>query len=229
MQLIDLAELKVLLEIDQNNDGEDVKLNFLIEYATSLVEEILNRPNFAKQARTEYYNGTGTPKLLLKYRPVFTTPTIEVAIDNGGYFGAASGAFTASDSSLSYGSDFVLQIDQPDGTSRSGILYRIGDFWKKREVRQTGYLTPFLMEGVGNIRVTYTAGYTIDTLPPVIREAMVLIIARARYILPLGLELTSESYEGRSISMGGSWASGNRNYFISLVKPMLLSFRNWRW
>jgi hypothetical protein len=228
VQLIDLQELKILLEIDPNNDSEDVKLTFFIEYATSIIEEILNRPGLGKQSRTEFHSGTGTNRLLLKHRPVFTTPAIEVYTDDGGYYATASGSFNVSTSLLTYGSDYTLQIDQPDGTSRCGILVRIGDFWKKRNYRQTGLLSPFLGDGFGNIKVVYTGGYTMDTLPPAIRQAMVLMIARMRYILPLGLELTSESYEERSISMGGSWAGANRNYFLTLVKPMLLSFRNWR-
>ena len=71
----DLNELKGVLEIDADDHAEDKKLNFLNSYAGQLLGEFLNRPGFDKKSRTEYYQGTGTQRLLLRSRPVFTIPS----------------------------------------------------------------------------------------------------------------------------------------------------------
>lgn len=223
MLLTDLRELKIFLEIDPDNTEEDVKLAFMIEYASSLIEEIINRPNMSAQSRTEYYTGQGTQKLVLKSRPVYTTPTIQVFLDTNGFFGSTSGAF-GSTRELTYGEDFALQIDQPDGTSRSAILYRIRDVWPMQAARQVGYLSTFALPTYGAIKVIYTAGYTVDNLPPVFRLAVNLLIANMRNIFPLGAGITSESYEGRSLA----FANENRAYLLSLVRPILLPYKSWR-
>ena len=110
----DLREIKAILDIPEGDQSEDVNLNFLIEQASNWIEEFLGRSLFRK-ARTEYYNGNGSQKLLLKARPVLTSPTIEVYVDNSGYFGAASGSFNSSTTDLTYGTDFALVIDQETG------------------------------------------------------------------------------------------------------------------
>ena len=211
-----------MLDIPPNNTAEDVKLSFCIETASRWIEEILNRPGMSYASRTEYYRGTGTNKLLLRSRPVYTTPTIEVYEDQTGYYGSASGAFAAA-TLLEYGVDYCLQIDQDDGTSRSGILLNIKGAWPRRYVRQQGLLTPYLGDDLGSIKCVYTGGYTVDNLPAVIRTACDLLIGKLYYILPLAMELSSESYEERSISFG---VPDRKAYLTSLIKPMIGFYRN---
>jgi hypothetical protein len=223
--LTDLRELKAVLEIDPDDTSEDLKLNFCMEWSTQWIEELLNRPGIFKKERTEYYSGTGTQKLLLRSRPVFTTPTILVYEDDGAFYGSVTGSFDSDTSALTYGVDFCLEIDQEDGTSRSGILVRMKDYWGLPGVRQQGFLTPFLGEAFGNIKIVYTAGHSIDNLPSTLRMACNLLAAKIRYVLPLGLELSSESYLDRSVSL----LANRRDYLLSLVKPLILPFRNWKW
>lgn len=220
----DIFEVKTILSIPLNDNSEDIALNFYIEQASSLIDEFLNRPDISYKSRTEYYNGSGTQKLNLRSRPVFTDPTIQVFTNDTAYFGSVSGSFDSS-TALTYGTDFALQIDQENGSSRSGILININKFWNKPSYRQRGFLSPFIGEGYGNIKVIYTAGYTVDTLPAGLRGAANLLVARMRYVFPLGMELTSESYEDRAIAMG----TERRDYLLALVKPMLFTYRNWRW
>ena len=225
----DIRELKALLEIDQEDESEDLKLTFINDWVTNWMEELLGR-SIHREERTEYYAGTGTQQLLLKSRPVFRTADdgaypLKVWIDDDGYFGSASGAFTDSLAAQVYGEDFALKIDQSDGTSRSGILIRINDFWPKPNVRQTGFLSPFIGPAFGNIKVQYWGGYTIDTLPGTLRMAAAFICAKLRYVLPLALELGSESYEERSISI----ANAQKGILLATVGPMLSPFRNWKW
>lgn len=178
----------------------------------------------SKKSRTEYYNGTGTKKLLLRHRPVFLTPTISVNVDESGSFGQPTDAF-GSGGELTYGADFSIKPDQEDGTSREAILYRLTGYWPKRSVREVGTLSPFLGESAGTIKVIYTAGYTTDTLPADLRMAFMLLVGRLRGIFPLGVELTSDNLEERSLSP----VTNVKTKLLDLIRPVVLSRRNWKW
>lgn len=224
MILADLVELKTLLDIPNGDTSQDAKLMYLVAMASNVIEEYLGRQNqLFKKSRTEYYNGTNTQKLLLRSRPTFTTPTIQVWADNSGDWGSGTDPFSSS-TELVYGTDFALQIDQDDGTSRSGILVRLNTVWNRPTVRQTGYLFPFVYEGQGNIKVTYTGGYTIDSLPDGFRLATNILVMRLRALMPFGWQITSESYEERSISLNVPTED-----LFSIIKPFLFSYKNWKW
>ncbi len=219
----DLTETKRMLDIDQDNRAEDGKLLILIEQASRIIDEFLGRQAPELKSRTEYYNGTGTQKLLLRQRPVFTSPLPQVFRDETGYWGSSSGSFDPVTSPLVYGDDFALQLDQEDGSSRSGILYRISGIWEKPSVRMRGFLSPFIGPSAGNIKVVYTAGYTMDNLPSPIRFACNLLVARMRHLFPWGLETTSENYS--EVSYGSVGA--RKDFLMALVKDHLFQFRNW--
>lgn len=224
MLLTDLVEVKTYLGIDLCNTSEDNLLNMFIEFSSHWILELLNRGmDLELKSRTEYYNGTGTAYLLLNKRPVFTTPTIQVFVDQNGYWGQGPNAFP-SNTQLVYGTDFVLKIDQDNGSSRSGILVNLKRFWQKPAVRQVGFLTPFSGDSFGNVKIVYTAGYTPDTIPSPLRVATNLLVAKMRYLMPLGMELSSDSYEERSISL-----ASQKEYFLTTIKPMILPYRNWKW
>lgn len=239
MLYTDLREIKKYLEIDPANTAEDWKLLTLIEQASQLIEEVIGRaPDYVAYNvnRVEFYQGTGTQKLLLKGRPAYAGPAtlpyigtvqqIQVFIDENGYYGQASGSFDPTTSALTAGADFFLKVDQPDGiTSRCAILVRVNDYWPKPYVRQQGLLTPFLADDTGSVKVIYSGGYSVDTLPASWRMAANLLVSKLRYIFPLGLELGSESYEERSISL----QANQKSYLLGLVKPMLWNYRDWKW
>lgn len=229
MILTDLREIKSYLEIDPADLSEDKKLLFFIEHLSSWIEERYNR-DFLFKARTQYYNGTGTQKLLLKNRPVYPNPpapypAITVIYDENGFFGLGPNAFTGDGTQIQYvlGVDFTLRIDQDDGSSRSGILYRMADYWTKPQVRQAGLLSPFIGPDTGSIQVTYTAGYTVDTLPGFVRGGVNAAVAKMRYLFPLGIELASESYEERAIAS----LAQMKNYIMASCDPWMFSMRNW--
>lgn len=221
--LSDLTELKTLLEIHPLNTQEDKKLFFLMGLASDWIMELLNRPGLFYKSRTEIYNGNGTMKLPLRSRPVYKDPLPRVWFDTAANFGATSGAFGSS-TELVYGSDFCLQTDSDDDTkSRCGLLIRLGDGWYKPFYRQKGYLTPLQGSDTGSIRVTYTGGYTVDDLPTPLRGGCNFLVARMRYVWPLGVELNSDSYEERNIGV----VTSEKEKLLTLVKPMIWTYRNW--
>ncbi len=220
----DLLELKSVMEIAPDNHTEDQKILFFLEWASSWIEEYLNRTGrlFYKD-RTEYYDGSGSPLLLLNARPVHTTPTIQVWVDSMGMYGASPTAFTGDP--LVYGEDFFLKVDQDDGTSRSGILIRSrGWTWDKQWVKDANWLSSYKAPLLGGIKIQYSGGYTLNNMPATLRMAVVTLVTRMRYIYPLGMEIGSESYEERNISI----VADRKNYLMGLVIPMLSTFRNWK-
>jgi len=224
MLFSDLREIKSILDIDPENTAQDKMLNFYNEWAAGLIEEMLGRKGrLFKKSRTEYYKGTGTQKLTLRSRPVFTSPTIQLWEDEGAYYGSADDAFD-DQTALTYGTDFALQLDQDDGTSRSGILFKINGYWERPQIRSAGLLSPFQGESFGSIKITYTGGYTVDTLPADFRFAANLLIMRLSYMMPLGMNLTSESYEGRSIS----FSEENKDYLLQPIRNLLFAYQNWK-
>lgn len=224
MIMTDLGELKTLLDIDPADTQEDVKLAFLVTIASNWIEELLDRPGLTYKERTEIYNGTGTHKLLLRSRPVYTTPTVRVFVDRGAYYGAGDDAFSA-DTELEYGTDFTLRTDPEDSTkSRSGILLRLNGSWYKPIYRQQGLLSPYIGHDTGSIKVIYTGGYTVDTLPTPFRLACNLLVTHLRYVFPLGVQLNSDSYQERNISV----VTSDKEKLLTLVKPLIWGYRNWK-
>lgn len=221
MLLTDLRELKAELLIPAADSSQDKVLNFYIEQASKIIEDFLNRGDLAKQARTEYYSGPGTQELVLKHRPAYADPVPVVYASGTGHWGQTSGGF-GNDAALTYGDDYCLVIDQPDGTSRCGVLRKLKGYWERPFVRQAGYLTPFVGLGNGNLKVTYTAGYTVDNLPAAIRFACGLLVSRMRTLMPYGAMLTSESYEERSVSY-----FIQKDDLLSLVRGILSPYRTW--
>lgn len=219
----DLNELKSILEIDPEDTTEDKRLNFFMSWSAALVEQYLNRPGYVKAARTEYYDGSGTQKLILRCRPVYLSPTPRVFVDVGGLFGSTDAAF-ASTSELTYGTDFALE-GVVDGVSRRAILVRRNNLWPKVAVRHAGYLTPWVDHAPGAVKVVYTAGWTADTVPGDVIAAMQQLIARMRFMFPTGLPVSSDSYEDRSISISVQ----EKDWLLGHVKHLLNPHRNRRW
>ncbi len=223
--------MRGLFQIAPGDTGVDKQLMWYNEWATAWLAELLGR-DITYASRTQYYKGTGTQKLLLRNRPVYVTPSgsyspLTVIFDPNGAFGSSSGAFVPNTTGTvyTYGSDYCLQIDQDDGSSRSGILLRLGGYWERPTARQPGLLAPFVREDNGSYKVIYTAGYTLDTLPGELRMAANMLVARLNYYFPLGLDLSGDTWDGKSINALGD----AKNYVLSpTIKSVITAHRNWK-
>jgi len=228
----DLREIKSVLQIHPLDTSEDKTLNFYLEWASGWLEEQTNR-QFAYKTRTQLYKGTNSRKMTLRCRPAFPNPVspysaLQIIYDPMGYFGSAAGSFGGGNPSsvtFTYGVDYCLQIDQDDGGSRCGILWGINRYWEKPQIREQGYLFPFVSDDPGSYQVTYTAGYTVDTLPSPLRAACNLLASAYRYVFPLGMAIGSDSYQERSIGV----IHDKKDYLTALMKPHIQSFTNFKW
>jgi len=127
---------------------------------------------------TEFYMGTGQRELLLRERPVQSIASVN--FDQGGYFGDATDAF-ASETLLAAGSDYVLYRDKTIGGASigsSGILLRIGSDWPATLAIPGGHLTGFERPSLGNVKVTYTAGFA--RIPWDLQDAVIQLVAQKR-------------------------------------------------
>lgn len=225
--LTDLLEVKKILQIPLTDTSQDYALNYYITTVTNMIGEFLDRPNLYLQERTEYYNGTGTQKLPLRSRPVLADPEPQVWEDEAGSWGEAENAFSGT--ALEFGNDFGLWLDTTNPASgvmdksRCGILVKKRSYWFKPTVRQQGFLSPFIGPAFGNIKVVYTGGYALNDLPPMIRMAAIQAVGRWKYLMPISVPISSESYEERHIT----FSLGEKNYLFGQVKHLLFSMRNW--
>lgn len=220
MALADIDNVKLALGIAADDTSEDDLLNLLIAQVTALIEAELHR-KILRANYVEYYSGTGTPFLVLAQRPVVAAG-LEVREDLSGWYGTGAGFGT--DTVLTYGTNYALRVDQPDGSSRAGVLARLDGVWK-RPVRRPGglvnVLTPVLGESLGSLKVTYTAGYA--TLPADVEFAAIMAIAKARQVLPYGQMLGSESYEERAVAFVNLWKTTG---ILSEAMASLRGYRN---
>ncbi len=229
-----VAELKQNLGIPAGDTTEDFTLGIVIQYASDWITEILGHDPFYA-SRVQYYRGTGTQNLVLNNRPVDLTVNLSgtgqpmsVILNETGYFGQASGSFSTSGLAtvLNIGVDYTIKpdYDNPD-VSRAAVLYRIGDVWPKPQMRQRGILSPFIGQDLGSIQVIYSAGYMIADLPSQLRLAADLLAAKILWVISTGLDVGSEGYEERSLSI----VAENKAWLISLVWPLLQNFINRKW
>src|SRR5262249_14705165 len=113
---------------------------------------------------------------------------------------------TSVNPALVYGIDYAMKLDwdstgaggSPD-SSRSGLLYRINELWPKPIYAQRNMLSSFVGPSLGNIKVNYTAGYTVDQLPAPLRETCHELGAGMRWNWPLGVTVQQRGRGGMAV------------------------------
>jgi hypothetical protein len=215
MALTTLSDLKTFLGI--TDTSEDTLLSLLITQVSDAIQEYCGR-TFGSSSYTEFYCGDGKPYLSLNQRPV--TSISNIYLDNGAFWGSTSGSFS-SGTLLNAGVDYALVIDQPDNSSRCGLVFNINGWWDVPFTYTPGIISPNLGPGVGNIQVTYTAGYA--SVPTQIELAANMAIARIRQYAPYGAPLSSERYEEYGYSLA---AQAKHHIFTPEVTSLLSRFRD---
>jgi len=205
------------------NDLQKLAGEKLAPMAVALIEEYLGR-KIMQATYTEYYSGTGRPFFALRQRPVQSISALY--LDEEAFWGDAPGAFNPTTTQLIEGTDFALDRDQPDGSSRSGLVYKINDYWPRPIVRAFGRIAPDLGPRVGNIIVSYTAGY--QTLPNDLGLAVSLTMAHLLQLGRRGGVVQSESHgEGFNYQFSVKVAEASAADILPpYVKRILARYRN---
>lgn len=121
----------------------------------------------------------------------------QVWADQGAVWGSSSGAF-GNATALTPGADYALDVDF-DGQSPSGLLFCVNSFWQMPWNYNPGLITPVLGPPVGNIKVTYTAGYS--PIPAKVELAANLLVARIVQMGTYGGQMQAESVSDYSYTL----------------------------
>lgn len=193
--LTTLDKQKTFLEIPADDTSRDAVLQLLLDEVSGLVEEFCGRA-FGTAEYTEFYSGDNTPVLVLRERPV--TAIISLWEDEDGYWGQGPDPFDAG-TLLVAGENYALERDQADGSSRSGIVYRINGVWSRPFRVAAGNLSASAPHGTGNIKVRYTAGY--GAVPGTVQLATQMAVARIWRMGKFGGLVQSETTPGYSYTL----------------------------
>ncbi len=194
MALCTIADVKLQLGIADSS--VDSILTACVSGADAAIKSYCHS-QLEQATYTHYLDGNGQFDVVLPQRPV--SAVASVYLDSTGMYGQKAGGF-AVDTLLTAGDDYVLVLDAPDssGGSHSGILRRVwpgnmnyfSQTWQgtlTMGARATGW-----PKGMGNIKVTYTAGFAV--VPSDLMNAcMLLAIQNYIYNKTGGLRLNSES------------------------------------
>lgn len=176
---------------------------------------------------TEYYSGDGTAILRLRNRPVISIGS--VYLDSGAYYEQAPNAFAAS-TLLTAGTDYVLEKNSAVDTagSKGGRVLRTAGSWSSRLGRIRGLLAGVLEDGKGNIKITYTAGYSSIVWD--IQLAAHRMMQRQLEVATGANVYASESYENYSysrVSAGAQAVAGPLG--VESVVDLLAPYKMWPW
>jgi len=138
--LTTLAKLKIHLSI--TDTSEDTFLTQLLDAIEANVLGWLGRGALLSAAATEYFDGNGQKLLPLRRRPV--TAVASVYVDGTGFYGLGTGSPFGASTQWVAGEQFAYRrVDESE--ENGGMLLAINGVWPR---------------GDGNVKVTYTAGFT---------------------------------------------------------------------
>lgn len=164
-----------------------------------MIERYLNRPITYKAGAVEYLSSSDDNKIALSRTPVISVA--EVRVDARGGFGQLTGTFD--DDTILEAGTYFLELDGEgdyQGQSESGILYRDRSNWGYARSWKADLLAAARVQTRGNIKVTYTGGYTSTTLPATLRQAIFLTLARIWQFTIQPVMINFESWYGYSYS-----------------------------
>jgi len=222
MALTTLAAVKTHLSIASADTSQDALLTQLLAGADAAIKQYFNQ-DLETTTRTEFMVGTGTPKLVLRQRPVQSITSLY--LDSSAYYGEASGAFPAS-TLLVAGRDYCLQRDANSTSekSMSGIVVKIGGVWTGANEKIRGLLTQGIVAGVGNIKVTYISGYV--TIPADLVLACHQMVSILRQGAQQGGPLQQESLDYYSYQLAAATPDSSP---MGSVKQLLSGYKPWDW
>lgn len=182
MPLITLQQAKDLLGITHTR--HDTQINALITPIEHLMNDWCSR-KLEETTHTEYQSGDATEKLLLRHFPL--SAIAGVWVDNSGAYGYGPDPF-ASATALTQGIDYVPSkerhtvIGSGSWICQDGVLLHLKGGWPRCPHKFSLRDDALASEAGaywGNIKVTYTAGFTSSNLPQQLRLAEAWAIAAA--------------------------------------------------
>ncbi len=163
-----------------------------------------------------------------------------VYFDPQGYYGTNPGGFSAL-TQLSQGNNYAPWIDSEESQSVRGLIRRVGGnvgvWWgggygaynQTQQNSSLGKLAATRLAGwpigFGNLKVTYTAGWTEDNIPPDLSYACQSLAAVMIRTQPLGALVQSESLGAYSYSL----MSASDDPQMGDIRRILARYRETSW
>lgn len=208
MSVYPLSLIKPLLGIDLADTSQDVQLQLALDAVEAQVQH-LTRLRLAPVMLTEWYAGNWSRTLRLREGPVRSVTSVEKLT------GDSDGAWGLGDVSVLEVIDpgvWFLKLDHqllttpPVAVSLSGTLVsRRG--WDGALERRRGRVVRREVEGNGNYKVVYEAGFPANQVPAEFLPAVAAGVAYLRRTVPTGgLVVTGQSMEGVSVTLTDLYA-----------------------
>lgn len=178
-----------MLSIASASEADDAALTLMINAASALVIRHCNL-KIERSNYVEYYSGTGFQKLVLRQTPVVQVN--HVWLNNvSGNWGTGSDPFPSS-TELTQGVHYWLKDEDSDGTgSDCGILVS-STYWPDNLIRSRDKVQLEYLNGLGNIKVDYDAGYLAASIPANIKMAVIMQLQYWRRSIRFGEAPLSE-------------------------------------
>lgn len=216
MAFLTLANWKTNTGTTSTDATRDAAITAMLAQVEDAIKKRLHQP-VESATYTEYYDAPVGPLLALRWLPVSSVTSIH-------YHPGANGdpaAFVAGDALTQY-EQWVLEADQADGTSRCGLVRRVGAAgWGMNYRRPAGRLAPNLEPGRKSLKVVYTAGYS--SVPASILAAGYLMTSRLYESRQRGFPVNSESLN--SYSYSASNATADSLLDMPDIHALLLPFK----
>ena len=234
MAISSLDRVKTLLGISDSTTTYDDLITQLLAGVEAAVEGWCKR-EFTSATKTEFYTGGGTPRLLLRRRPVSSVSA--VYLDLQGNYGQTSGAFAAA-TLLTAGVDYALEYEATT-TAPAGVLRRLSGYpstwqtWPETIFYGGGTLTegrggPVWPAVPGCLKITYLAGYS--AMPGDLMLAVDQLAAKLYHegkfggsVGPISAErLEDYSYERATLAIESSPAIGSVKQILARYRDIVL-------
>jgi Phage gp6-like head-tail connector protein len=218
-----------------SDTSQDDVLAQLLPQAEDAVESYTKRKFGYTTGAVEYPRGGGE-SFTLRHRPVAATG-LSVYLDVSGFFGKGTSAFAA-DTLLTEGTDYVLERDQADGSSRSGVVTRLGGgsvggplAWPWQFDLPRGSLTarlnPRWPSARGCVKVVYTHGYQLTDVPYDLQAAVIELTGwlyrNLRYSGPLQSEhLADYQYQLAQVLHQGPLELGTTRSLLAPYREVVI-------
>lgn len=172
--------------------------------------------------QNQYYCGDGTKFLPLRQRPVLSIESLYY--DPNGYFGLGTNAFTDPATLFVAGTDYILFIDNDRyNFSERGHVARVNSYWTKPNERVRGILVSTPGQSLGNIKISYTAGYPLCPLDLQYAENQLVTIMKM--LAGRGLPVSAESLDYYSYTLQGH---DDAQKMIGGIYRTLANYKSWR-
>lgn len=208
-------------------DEPSTQIQALCEAVSDAVERYIGRP-IEKAERVEYYAANGQKAIVLRVRPVWDVA--EVRWDPLGYFGTSTDDVPrfGDDTIQAYGVDYSWTKTTTTAGDRnnSGLLIRIpGEWFERPRYRERNKLAIDNVPGLGDVMVTYTAGY--DPVPASVKLACAQVVTRVKQNLERGGNLIMERLGDHKYELSDKEFAGHPE--LGEVRQLLARFRDHPW